>query len=267
MSFKLPDGPVPAKKDCAQELILCHGISGMGKTTFLAGAVKSALAAKQTAILITPKKERGAEYHAIPRVVVADWYEFAEVVQELEKKPRDVVALDGIDALIEVCGDAVCKSQSPPWETPDDPGYGKGWAKVADEFCKWLDRLRALDCTIYASSQSRWENSQQTREITKYLPAIPGTKSVYLQILRRCGIIGFLHRPVTEEVKQGEGGEKPRAGLIASGERWLHLQPTEFYETKCRVPGLPDGIALGGPDEMFTRFIALFGKGVNGKKK
>lgn len=126
----LPLQPSVPSSDLGDFIILLYGLPKIGKTT-LAAQFPGAFF-----LMFEP----GGKSLAIYQREVRNWDDFIQYVKLIESDTRfKTVVLDTVDIAWKMCEDAVCRQMG--ISHPGDEDYGKGWARVADEFTKWISRL------------------------------------------------------------------------------------------------------------------------------
>lgn len=114
--------------------ILVHGVQGVGKTTFAAGAPDP--------IFIGP--EDGGGDLNIARIVVSTWAELLSAVQALtsEDHAYRTVVLDTLDFLERLCHQSITKGTTTMEKA--EGGYGKAYKMAAEEQVKLVQALDVL---------------------------------------------------------------------------------------------------------------------------
>lgn len=114
--------------------VLLHGVEGVGKTTFAAGA--------PGAVFLGP--EDGGGDLDIHRITVGSWADTLSAVQELthEEHPYRVLVLDTVDFVERLCHQHITKGSGSLEKV--EGGYGKGYKIAAEELAKFLQALDVL---------------------------------------------------------------------------------------------------------------------------
>ena len=115
--------------------ILMHGVHGVGKTTFAAGA-------DAPVVIMT---EDGLGMLKVPHFPLATSY--ADVVEALdallnEDHGYSTVVIDSVDWLEPLVWAETCRRNG--WASIEAPGFGKGYAEALTVWREYLDRLNAL---------------------------------------------------------------------------------------------------------------------------
>jgi hypothetical protein len=115
--------------------ILIHGVHGVGKTTFAAGA-------PDPVFLLT---EDGLGTLDVPHFPIARTFD--EVMQALaalytEEHAFGTLVVDSVDWLEPLIHAKVCKDQG--WSSIEDAGYGKGYVHALDLWRQYIEGLNAL---------------------------------------------------------------------------------------------------------------------------
>ena len=115
--------------------ILVHGVAGVGKTTFAAGA-------PDPVFVLT---EDGLGMLDVPHFPLARTFdEVMEAIAALYSEPHDfkTVVIDSIDWLEPLVWLRTCQDNG--WPSIEEPGYGKGYVAALGPWRDYLDGLNAL---------------------------------------------------------------------------------------------------------------------------
>jgi AAA domain len=115
--------------------ILIHGVAGVGKTTFAAGAPKP----------VFVQTEDGLGTLEVPRFpLTRSFDEVMEAVAALYTDSHDfeTVVIDSVDWLEPLIWQRVCRDNG--WASIEDAGYGKGYVAALDLWRQYLEGLNAL---------------------------------------------------------------------------------------------------------------------------
>ena len=115
--------------------ILIHGVAGVGKSTFAAGA-------GAPVFIMT---EDGLGKLQVPHFPLATSYaEVAEALEALLEEDHDygTVVVDSVDWLEPLIWAEACKRNG--WQSIETPGFGKGYAEALTIWREYLDKLNAL---------------------------------------------------------------------------------------------------------------------------
>ena len=132
--YELPEGPQKPITDLSAAAILIYGENKIGKTS-LAACFDDPIF-----IMFEP----GGKGLEITRVQCETWKDFTGWVTSIIKSDRfKTVVIDPIALCYRACVEQICKD-----EAVDDPmevGWGRGWKKVEDEFCKQIRRISSTE--------------------------------------------------------------------------------------------------------------------------
>lgn len=114
--------------------LFIYGVEGVGKSTFAAGAREP----------IFLDCEQGTLGLAVERAAIGSWRELRDAVRDLthEQHGYRTAVVDTADAADRLCQAHVCAANN--WGGIEDPGYGKGWTAVVEEWARLLADLEVL---------------------------------------------------------------------------------------------------------------------------
>lgn len=114
--------------------LFVYGVEGVGKSTFAAGAREP----------IFLDCEQGTLGLAVERAAIGSWRDLRDAVRDLthEQHGYRTAVVDTADAADRLCQAHVCAAHN--WSGIEDPGYGKGWTAVVEEWARLLADLEVL---------------------------------------------------------------------------------------------------------------------------
>lgn len=199
--------------------VLLYGPVKIGKSTFA-----SEINPDHTLFIPTEPGLGSLEVFQQP---VKTWEEFRAVGGDLAKDPKHfkLIVIDTVDELYRMCSDHVCAGLG--IEHPADAGYGKGWARVGDEFRLRVGKLIGLGMGVWFISHARDQEVKKpvgTKTVTS--ATVSGQGRTFLE-----GFCDFIFLATWQGSEEGE-------------ERVLRTQGGEGHEAGGRTPR---GIALPDP--------------------
>jgi hypothetical protein len=217
--------------------ILVHGVHGVGKTTFAAGA-------PHPAFLLTEDGLGTLEVSHFPLARTFD-----EVMQALaalytEEHAFKTLVVDSVDWLEPLVHARVCKDQG--WSSIEDAGYGKGYVHALDLWRQYIEGLNALrddkGMTIVqiAHTDIKRFDSPECEPYDRYVIKLHTKASALLQ--EHSDVVLFANYRIST-VKSDVGFNKKVTRALGSGERLLHTAERPAFLAKNRY-ALPDTIAL-----------------------
>lgn len=222
-SIVLPTEKSPPSLSIDTAKVLLHGYPKVGKSTLV-----HELNPDHTLFLAA---DPGLDALDVFQMPIGSWADFRAVGPLLKQggHPFQIVAIDTVDMLAQLCGDQVCADLG--IKHPSDLEYGKGWRAVSDEFRLRISALCSLGLGVWFVSHSKdVEIKTRVGTKTKVVPSIGGGIRDFL--------VGFVDVILHAAVAGDEDGEQ----------RVLYTQPTENIEAGQRVPRnkppLPDVLPL-----------------------
>ena len=217
--------------------LLVHGVAGVGKTTFAAGADR--------AVIIPTEDGLGAleaEHFPLAR-------SFGEVMEALaalysENHEFRTVVVDSVDWLEPLVWKAVCQQEG--WASIEEPGYGKGYVAALDLWRQYLDGLNALrderGMTVVqiAHTDIKRFDSPEHEPYDRYVIKLHARAAALLQ--EHSDVVLFANYRIST-VKSDVGFNKKVTRALGSGERVLYTAERPAFLAKNRY-GLPDMLPL-----------------------
>jgi AAA domain len=216
---------------------LIHGVHGVGKTTFAAGA-------PDPVFILT---ENGLGTLEVPHFPPARIFD--EVMQALaalytEEHAFRTLVVDSVDWLEPLIHARVCKDQG--WSSIEDAGYGKGYVHALDLWRQYIEGLNALrddkGMTVVqiAHTDIKRFDSPESEPYDRYVLKLHSKASALLQ--EHSDIVLFANYRIST-VKADVGFNKKVTRALGSGERLLHTAERPAFLAKNRY-GLPDTLAM-----------------------
>jgi AAA domain len=216
---------------------LIHGVHGVGKTTFAAGA-------PDPVFILT---EDGLGTLEVPHFPPARIFD--EVMQALaalytEEHTFRTLVVDSVDWLEPLIHARVCKDQG--WSSIEDAGYGKGYVHALGLWRQYIEGLNALrddkGMTVVqiAHTDIKRFDSPESEPYDRYVLKLHSKASALLQ--EHSDIVLFANYRIST-VKADVGFNKKVTRALGSGERLLHTAERPAFLAKNRY-GLPDPLAM-----------------------
>ena len=217
--------------------ILMHGVHGVGKTTFAAGA-------DAPVVIMT---EDGLGMLKVPHFAIATSY--ADVVEALdallnEEHSYSTAVIDSVDWLEPLVWAETCRRNG--WASIEAPGFGKGYAEALTVWREYLDRLNALRdrrgmaVVQIAHTDIKRFDSPEHEPYDRYVIKLQARAAALLQ--EHCDVVLFANYRLSI-AKADVGFNKKVARALGSGERVLHTAERPAFLAKNRY-GLPDTLPL-----------------------
>ncbi len=231
--------------------ILIHGVAGIGKTTFAAGA---------PAPVLLPTED-GLGTLDVPHFPVLRTFEqVMEALAALYSEPHEhkTVVVDSLDWLEPLVWQKACADQG--WASIEEPGYGKGYAAALDVWRQYLEGLNALrherGMTVVqiAHTDIRRFDSPEHEPYDRYVIKLHSRAAALLQ--EHADVVLFANYRIST-VKSDVGFNKKITRALGSGERVLYTAERPAFLAKNRY-GLPDSLPLSW--EAFAAAMPHFSK-------
>ena len=217
--------------------ILIHGVAGVGKTTFAAGAPKP----------VFVQTEDGLGTLEVPRFpLTRSFDEVMEAVAALYTDSHDfeTVVIDSVDWLEPLIWQRVCRDNG--WASIEDAGYGKGYVAALDLWRQYLEGLNALrderGMTVIqiAHTDIKRFDSPEHEPYDRYVIKLHTRAAALLQ--EHSDVVLFANYRIST-VKADVGFNKKVTRALGSGERVLYTAERPAFLAKNRY-GLPDSLPL-----------------------
>ncbi|CAA7615767.1 conserved hypothetical protein [Magnetospirillum sp. UT-4] len=217
--------------------ILIHGVAGVGKTTFAAGA-------PDPVFVIT---EDGLGTLDAPHFPLAR--SFDEVMEALaalysEEHAFRTVVVDSVDWLEPLIWARACKDNG--WKSIEDAGYGKGYVAALDLWRQYIDGLNALRddkglaVIQIAHTDIKRFDSPEHEPYDRYIIKLHARAAALMQ--EHSDAVLFANYRIST-VKSDVGFNKKVTRALGSGERVLYTAERPAFLAKNRY-GLPDVLPL-----------------------
>ncbi len=217
--------------------ILIHGVAGVGKSTFAAGAYKPAF-------ICTEDGLGTLEVNHFP--LAKSYAEVVEALEALRHEDHDIgsVVIDSVDWLEPLIWAETCRINK--WENIEQPGYGKGYAASTDVWRDYIHHLNALrderNLAIIqiAHTDIKRFDSPEHEPYDRYVIKLQTRAAALLQ--EHSDVVLFANYRISV-VKSEVGFNKKIARALGSGERVMHTAERPAFLAKNRY-GLPDTLPL-----------------------
>jgi hypothetical protein len=217
--------------------VLIHGVAGIGKTTFAAGA--------DAPVFIMP--EDGLGTLQVPHFPLAG--SFAEVSEALdallnEEHPYRTVVVDSVDWLEPLIWAETAKRNG--WPSIEAPGYGKGYAEALNVWREYMDKLNALRdrrgmaVVQIAHTDIKRFDSPEHEPYDRYVIKLQPRAAALLQEHSDAVLFANYRLSIA---KADVGFNKKVARALGAGERVMHTAERPAFLAKNRY-GLPDTLPL-----------------------
>lgn len=217
--------------------ILMHGVAGVGKTTFAAGA-------DDPVMIMT---EDGLGTLQVPHFPQAG--SFADVSEALDALLNEdhgfrTVVVDSVDWLEPLIWAETCRRNG--WQSIETPGFGKGFAEALTVWREYLDKLNALRdqkgmaVIQIAHTDIKRFDSPEHEPYDRYVIKLQARAAALMQ--EHSDVVLFANYRLSI-AKADVGFNKKVARALGSGERVLHTAERPAFLAKNRY-GLPDTLPL-----------------------
>lgn len=221
------------------EMVLIHGVDGVGKSTLAAGAPDPFYIAS----------EKGTSNLNVTRAAVASMSEAREAVLHLlnTKHSHGTAVLDTLDHLEALMWDEICKEKGVQNIEHVDGGYGKGYVEANRrwrEFYHLLERLRTekgMHVIIIAHSHIKaFQDPQANAAYDRYILKLNDKAAgIWRELVDTVLFMNY------ETLTKEEKGQK-KAKAFGNGDRILYTERRPAFDAKNR-DGLPFSIELPDP--------------------
>jgi hypothetical protein len=217
--------------------ILTHGVAGVGKTNFAAGA-------PAPVFLLTEDGLGTLEVSHFPLARTFD--EVMQALAALYSEPHQyqTLVVDSVDWLEPLVWARVCKDQG--WASIEEGGYGKGYVAALDLWRQYIEGLNALRdergmvIVQIAHTDIKRFDSPESEPYDRYVIKLHSKASALLQ--EHSDIVLFANYRIST-VKADVGFNKKVTRALGTGERLLHTAERPAFLAKNRY-GLPDTLAM-----------------------
>lgn len=217
--------------------ILIHGVAGVGKTTFAAGACKP----------VVIQTEDGLGTLDVPHFPLARTFD--QVIEGLaalytEDHDFKTVIVDSVDWLEPLVWAKACRDNG--WISIEDAGYGKGYVAALNLWRQYLDGLNALrddrGMTVVqiAHTDIKRFDSPEHDPFDRYVIKLHTRAAALLQ--EHSDIVLFANYRIST-VKADVGFNKKINRAVGSGERVMHTVERPAFLAKNRY-ALPETLPL-----------------------
>lgn len=227
----IPTTKTEAIRDPRLLRVLIYGAPKIGKTSVCAAIGDTAL--------ILDCDAGGASYTDAWRVPIGTWGELLAALKDLAdrqakgKVPFRTFVIDTVDRAWQMCREHVCMQYKVRHES-DDPGYGRVWDAVKQEFMRVIGRMSAMGWGIWLTSHSDLKEvkiGNVKRQVT--------TMSLPSKAARLCGLFSDVIAYID---------------LTETGERVMFLEPADSLECGNRL-GLRS-FTYDNPEEAIRLLLA-----------
>ena len=217
--------------------ILVHGVAGIGKTTFAAGA-------SDPALIITEDGLGTLDVTHFPLAKTFDEVMEALAALYTEDHQFKTVVVDSVDWLEPLIWRRACKDHG--WSSIEDAGFGKGYVAALDLWRQYLEGLNALRdergmtvIQIAHTDITRYD-SPEHEPYDRYIIKLHARAAALLQ--EHSDVVLFANYRIST-VKSDVGFNKKVTRALGSGERVLYTAERPAFLAKNRY-GLPDSLPL-----------------------
>ena len=217
--------------------LVVHGLPGLGKSTFAAGAPDP----------LFVDCERRTNHLPVARIQPESWQEVLGVMQEvIATKPCQTLVIDTLDYMESMVWDHVCKADGATNIEKAGGGYGRGYNLARDQFnifMRGVDKLCTvgIGCIMLAHSELKLYRNPAGEDYETF--AIKLHKSARALVVSKVDAVGY----ACFEDFARKGKTDIRAKAITTGERVLKFEHNPSYESKAGIP-LPASMGLNWPE-------------------
>lgn len=186
---------------------LFYGPPGVGKTTFVNDF------ADRVFFIST---DRGTRYMEALRTEISSWNDMMKVIKALKAKAAsnkyDLVCLDHIDDICNICEDHVCAELGISDLT--DAGYGKGWKAYKKSIWSVIQDILSLNLGVVMISHETIKTVRtKIMETERTMPDL--SKSAWKIIIPKCDIVGYCGYKVVKD----KGGKRKQIRVLETSPR------------------------------------------------
>ena len=217
--------------------VLLYGSAGLGKTSFVAGALDP----------IIIQTEEGADEIDVPRFDLCRTLD--EVLQQIgwlatEEHEFKTLGIDSLDWLERLVWAETCRANG--WKSMDEVPYGRSYAAAIDYWKLLLDDLTALrdergmSVVLLAHHEIRRFDAPDTEGYDRFQPKLH--KAAAALVIEFCDAVLFLNWRVTV-LKSDAGFKKTVTRGVGGAQRIVHSEEKPAFKAKNRY-GMPDAIEM-----------------------
>jgi hypothetical protein len=217
--------------------ILIHGVAGVGKTTFAAGANKPVFIQTEDGLgtIDAPSFDLARTFEDVMDSLVALYSEAHDF---------KTVVVDSVDWLEPLVWAKACKDNN--WSSIEEPGYGKGYVACLGLWRQYIEGLNALrdakGMTVIqiAHTDIKRFDSPEHEPYDRYVIKLHTRAAALLQ--EHSDAVLFANYRIST-VKADVGFNKTVSRAVGSGERVIHTCERPAFLAKNRY-ALPDVLPL-----------------------
>ena len=227
----LPTTKTPPRTSLTDLTVLVYGPTKIGKTTWCAQA-------EGVLFLAT---EAGLNNLETFQVAISTWEQLLAACGEIAagNHPFKAIVLDTVDNAFRMCADYVCAKHKVEHES--DLAYGKGYALVANEFYRVLNKLALLPYGLFLISHAQErEFETRTGKVTRIVPTLPDKA--------RKVVLGMADMVLFCDLDVAPGADGKQVVR-----RVMRTKPSAAYEAGDRTGRLPETIELD-----YRKFLDAF---------
>ncbi|MDG4574447.1 MAG: ATP-binding protein [Defluviicoccus sp.] len=225
------------KTALAAPRILVHGVAGVGKTTFAAGAPAPVFVCTEDGL-----GTLAATHFPLARTFDAVMEALAALYTE--SHAFETVVVDSVDWLEPLIWQKACQENG--WKDLEQPGFGKGYVAALEFWRQYLEGLNALRdergmaVIQIAHTDIKRFDSPEHEPYDRYVIKLHTRAAALLQ--EHSDVVLFANYRIST-VKSDVGFNKKVTRALGSGERVLYTAERPAFLAKNRY-GLPDSLPL-----------------------
>ena len=227
----LPTTKTPPRTSLTDLTVLVYGPTKIGKTTWASHADGALFLAT----------EAGLNNLEAFQVAISTWEQLLAACAEIAagNHPVKTIVVDTIDNAYRMCADYVCAKHKVEHES--DLAYGKGYALVANEFYRVLNKLALLPYGLFLISHAQErEFETRTGKVMRVVPTLPDKA--------RKVVLGMADMVLFCDLDTAPGADgKPVVRRV------MRTKPSAAYEAGDRTGRLPETIDLD-----YRKFLDAF---------
>ncbi len=221
--------------------IAIHGLEGIGKSTFAAGA--------ESPIFILPGTEDGLGDIKVKHFPICKTFdEVLECLAVLGEEEHDykTVVIDTLDALEPLVWAETCKRHGVSSIEEVLKGWGKGYSEALTEWRQLLACFTALrderGMTVILVAHSAPKPVRDPEHPEYDTNALKLQKLAGQLITEYCDIVGYASLKIGTKMEGKDDDRRVRP--VATNVRILRLAVNPAFSAKCRYTGMPDQLPL-----------------------